>query len=135
MSQVIGSKEGNGVVSIRSQYPFADTLQRLERAISAKGLKIFCVVDHSGEALAEGLHMPSTKLVIFGSPRAGTPLMLSAPSIALDLPQKILVGEDPGKQTWISYNSPSYLARRHQVSIEFTQALAAVEQIATAAAS
>ena len=135
MSQVIGSKEGNGVVSIRSQHPFADTVQRLERAIAAKGLKIFCVVYHSGEAAAEGLQMPPTKLVIFGGPKAGTPVMLSAPSIALDLPQKILVGEDPGKQTWISYNSPTYLSRRHSVSIEFTQVLTAIEEIANAAAS
>ena len=134
MSGVVGAKD-NGIVNVRSLHSFSETMQRIERFVAGKGLKIFCVIDHSGEAAAAGLQMPPTKLVIFGSPQAGTPLMLAIPSTALDLPLKLLVAQDPGNQTWISYNSPSYLEKRHTISIEFTEKVAVVEAIATAAAN
>lgn len=134
MSQVVGAKE-NGIVNIRSLHSFSETLQRIERLVASKGLKVFCVIDHSGEAAAAGLQMPPTKLVIFGSPKAGTPLMLATPSTALDLPLKLLVAQDPGNQTWISYNSPGYLEKRHAISIEFTERVAVVEAIANAVAN
>ena len=134
MSGVVGLKE-SGIVNVRSLHSFSETMQRIERLVASKGLKIFCVIDHSGEAAAAGLQMPPTKLVILGSPKAGTPVMLASPSIALDLPLKLLVAQDPGNQTWISYNSPSYLEKRHTVSLEFTQPLAAIEAIANAVAN
>lgn len=133
MSGVVGLKD-NGIVSVRSSHSFPETMQRIERLMSSKGLKIFCIVDHSGEASAAGLQMPPTKLVIFGSPKAGTPLMLASPSIALDLPMKLLVAQDPGNQTWISYNSPTFLEKRHSISLERTEALKAVEAMANAVA-
>src|SRR5437588_5876651 len=134
MSGVVGLKE-SGIVNVRSLHSFSDTMQRVERLVATKGLKIFCIIDHSGEAAAAGLQMPPTKLVIFGNPKAGTPLMLATPSTALDLPLKLLVAQDPGNQTWISYNSPTYLEKRHSISIEFTERVAVVEAIANAAAN
>lgn len=134
MSGVVGLKE-NGIVNVRSLHSFSETMQRIERLVASKGLKIFCVIDHSGEAAAAGLQMPPTKLVILGSPKAGTPVMLASPSIALDLPLKLLVAQDPGNQTWISYNSPSYLEKRHTVGLEHTQPLTAIEAIANAVAN
>ena len=134
MSGVVGLKE-SGIVNVRSLHSFSETMQRIERLVASKGLKIFCVIDHSGEAAAAGLQMPPTKLVILGSPKAGTPLMLAAPSIALDLPLKLLVAQDPGNQTWISYNSPSFLEKRHTIALELTQALAAIEGIANSVAN
>ncbi|PYY11679.1 MAG: hypothetical protein DMG61_18330 [Acidobacteria bacterium] len=133
MSGVVGLKE-SGIVNVRSLHSFSDTMQRVERLVATKGLKIFCIIDHSGEAAVAGLQMPPTKLVVFGSPQAGTPLMLASPSIALDLPLKLLVAQDPGNQTWISYNSPSYLEKRHSISVELSQALTAIEGIANAVA-
>ena len=128
-------KEGNGVVSVRSQHPFAETMQKLERTLTSKGFKIFAVIDLAGEAVGAGFRMPPTKLVIFGDPKSGTPVMLGAPSTALDLPLKILVGEDPGRQTWLSYNSPNYLARRHSIPDDLLQNISGIEALVQAIAS
>jgi len=95
---------------------------------------LFAVVDHSGEAENAGMHMRPTKLLIFGNPKAGTPLMLAAPSVAIDLPLKILVWEDTAGKVWISYNSPAYLQARHGLPQELIQNIAAVEALAAAAA-
>ena len=103
----------NGIIGRPSRHSVDETLARLLRGLEAKGVKVFAVVDHSGEAEKAGLKMPPTKLVIFGSPKAGTPLMLAAPSIAIDLPLKILIWEDGRGQAWVSYNSPEYLQQRH----------------------
>ena len=78
-----------------------------------KGVKLFTIIDHSGEAASEGLSMPSTKVLIFGNPKGGTPLMLAAPSTAIDLPLKVLVAEDAQGNVWISWNDPAYLQQRH----------------------
>lgn len=134
MSQVVGLKDA-GIVNVRSLHSFSETMQRIEKLVAGKGLKIFCIIDHSGEAAAAGLQMPPTKLVIFGSPKAGTPLMLANPSIALDLPLKLLVFQDPGKHTWLSYNSPAFLEKRHSVALEHTQPLTTIEAIANAVAN
>jgi uncharacterized protein (DUF302 family) len=135
MSSATAKHEGNGVVSVRSQHSFAETMLRLERMVAAKELKIFAVIDHSGEANAVGLRMPSTKLVIFGSPTMGTTVMLAAPSAALDLPLKVLLAEDPGGQTWISYNSPAYLTKRHSISDELTPNISGIEALVNAVAN
>ncbi len=134
MSQAAG-KEGNGVVSIRSRHPFTETMQKLERTIVTSGMKIFAVVDFAGNATAAGFRMPPTKLVIFGDPKLGTPVMLGAPSAALDLPLKILVGEDPGRQTWLSYNSPAYLARRHSIPENLLPNISGIEALVQAVAN
>src|ERR1700745_2898054 len=102
----------NGLVRVPSHYPMEETLRRLQAAFAEKGLQVFAVIDHSGEAEKVGLKMPPTKLLIFGSPKAGTPLMLAAPSLAIDLPLKILVWEDKAGKVQLSYNSPEYLKER-----------------------
>jgi uncharacterized protein (DUF302 family) len=111
----MASNPENGIITELSHYPFEQTVTRLEEVLRTKGIKLFTLVDHSGEAEKAGLRMPPTKLLIFGSPKAGTPLMLATPSIAIDLPLKILISEDDSGKVWISYNSPDYLARRHQL--------------------
>jgi uncharacterized protein (DUF302 family) len=92
--------------------------------LHAKGVKLFALVDHSGEVEATGIHMPPTLLLIFGNPKAGRPLILAAPSVAIDLPIKILVSEDTAGQVWISYNSPEYLQARHGLPQEVVQTIA-----------
>lgn len=102
-----------GIVEVSSSHPVEQTLQRLQSAVAAHGLQVFALVDHSGEAAKVGLKMRPTKLLIFGSPKAGTPLMIAAPSLAIDLPLKALVREDEQGKVWVSYNSPEYLKKRH----------------------
>src|SRR5579871_3565893 len=103
----------NGIVTIPSAHPVHETVRNLEELLRAKGIKLFALIDHSGEAEKAGMQMRPTKLLIFGNPKAGTPLMLATPSIAIDLPLKALVWEDPEGKVWISYNSPEYLKTRH----------------------
>ena len=99
----------NGIIDARSQHSVEQTVERLTAVLHAKGVTLFALVDHSGEAAKVGMKMPATKLLIFGNPKAGTPLMLAAPSVAIDLPLKILVWEDAQGRAWLSYNSPAYL--------------------------
>jgi uncharacterized protein (DUF302 family)/uncharacterized membrane protein YidH (DUF202 family) len=124
----------NGIVSKRSNRSVDETLERLKGALQAKGVTIFAIVDHSGEAEKVGLKMLPTKLVVFGSPKAGTPLMLAAPSIAIDLPLKILISEDREGKVWVSYNSVTYLQERHRLPKELLQNIAVVETLAAAVA-
>jgi uncharacterized protein (DUF302 family) len=121
---------GNGIIDKPSSHPVDQTVEKLENILRAKGVTLFAVIDHGGEAQKAGMRMPPTKLLIFGNPKAGTPLMLAAPSIAIDLPLKILVWEDSAGKVWVSYNSPEYLQQRHNLPPELVQALAAVETLA-----
>lgn len=114
----------NGLVQIASPYSVQETLRRLQAAFAAKGLQVFAVIDHSGEAEKVGLKMRPTKVVIFGSPRAGTPLMVAAPSLAIDLPLKALVAEDAVGKVWLTYNDPEYLQERHGVPEQLIKNLA-----------
>jgi uncharacterized protein (DUF302 family) len=123
-----------GIISVASRRPVDETVERLRGILAAKGVTLFALVDHSGEAAKAGMAMRPTKLLIFGSPKAGTPVMLAAPSIAIDLPLKILVWEDAGGKTWISYNAPDYLRARHDVPEELMPSLAVVEALAAKAA-
>jgi uncharacterized protein (DUF302 family) len=125
-----------GIVSVQSTHSVDETVAAFEKLLETKGVKLFAVIDHSGEAENAGLHMPPTKLLIFGNPRAGTPLMLASPSAALDLPLKALVWQDPAGNTWISYNSPDYLRTRHNLPQELVQTAigAALETLAAKAA-
>jgi uncharacterized protein (DUF302 family) len=114
----------NGLIQVPSRYSFDGTVQRLEAAFTEKGMKIFALIDHSGEAEKAGLKMRPTKVVIFGSPKGGTPLMVAAPSLAIDLPLKALVAEDASGKVSVTYNSPDYLKQRHGVPDELIKNLA-----------
>src|SRR5271167_2863083 len=99
----------NGIVTLASLHSVDQTVQKLEEILQAKGVKLFALIDHSGEAAKAGMPMRPTKLLIFGNPKAGTPLMIASPSIAIDLPMKALVWEDADGKVWISYNAPAWL--------------------------
>jgi uncharacterized protein (DUF302 family) len=122
-----------GIIRRPSRYSVDQTVSRIEGLLQAKGIKLFAIVDHSGEAEKAGLQMPPTRLLIFGSPKAGTPVMLAAPSVAIDLPLKLLVAQEADGSVWISYNSPEYLQQRHGFSPELVANLAAIEVLATKA--
>ncbi len=102
-----------GMIDMPSPYSVPDTLARLESILKERGLTIFARVDHSGEAEKAGLKMRPTQLLIFGSPKAGTPLMVATPSVAIDLPLKALAWEDERGKVWLSYNAPEFLQQRH----------------------
>jgi len=121
----------NGIVRIASQHSVAETVAKLESILQAKNVKLFAVIDHSGEAEKAGLSMPNTKLLIFGNPKGGTPLMVASPSVALDLPLKILVAEDSAGKVWISYNAPAYLRARHNLSADLISNIAVIEALAS----
>jgi uncharacterized protein (DUF302 family) len=123
--------EVTGIVEIPSNHSVDQTVQKLEGILKARGVQLFVIVDHSGEAQRAGFKMRPTKLLIFGSPKAGTPVMLAAPSSALDLPLKILVREDENGKVWVSYNSPSYLKERHGLRQELLQSIAIIETLAS----
>ena len=116
----------NGLVHVRSPYSVRETLKRLESVLQAKNLTVFARIDHSGEAEKIGLQMRPTQLVIFGSPKAGTPLMVASPTLAIDLPLKALAWEDADGLVWLSYNSPEYLKRRHEIPDELVKNIAGV---------
>jgi uncharacterized protein (DUF302 family) len=119
-----------GLVRIRSRHSVEEVLARLTALLDTNGVKLFAVIDHSGEAARAGLTMPPTKVVVFGNPQAGTPLMVAVPSIAIDLPLKLLIAEDPGGGVTVSYNSPAYLRERHQLPANLVANIAAIEVIA-----
>jgi uncharacterized protein (DUF302 family) len=126
--------QDRGIVTRQSRHSVDQTVERLEGLLRAKGVTLFAVVDHSGEAAKVGLRLLPTKLVIFGNPKAGTPLMLAAPSVAIDLPLKILVWEDAQGKVWLGYNSPAYLQQRHGLPDSLLANIAVVEALAQAAA-
>ena len=107
--------QGNGLVQLASHYSVDGTVKRLQAAFGEKGLQVFAVIDHAGEAEKVGLKMRPTKVLIFGSPKGGTPLMVAAPSLAIDLPLKALVAEDAAGKVWVTYNDQEYLKERHGV--------------------
>lgn len=123
-----------GIATILSHRSVDQTVEKLETILQAKGVKLFTVIDHSGEAEKAGLHMHPTKLLIFGNPKAGTPLMVATPSVAIDLPLKILVSEDAAGKVWISYNTPAYLQARHGFPQEMLHNIAVIEALASNAA-
>jgi uncharacterized protein (DUF302 family) len=126
--------EGNGIITAPSSHSVDQSVERLKGILQGKGVTLFALVDHSGEAEKVGMKMLPTKLLIFGSPKAGTPLMLASPSIAIDLPLKILVWEDVHGKVWVSYNSAVYLQKRHSLPPELLQNIAVVETLAAKAA-
>ena len=130
----MSSPDNTGIVHKLSNHSVDSTLDHLKTILLNKGITLFALIDHSGEAAKAGMQMRPTKLLIFGSPKAGTPLMLAAPSIAIDLPLKILVWEDASGKTWVSYNAPAYLQQRHGFPQDLLQNIAVVETLAAKAA-
>lgn len=116
----------NGIISKPSKYSVPETMHRLETILASKNVKVFAVVDHSGEAEKAGLKMPPTQLLIFGNPKAGTPVMLAAPTAAIDLPLKALAWEDASGKVWLSYNDPAYIQRRFNLSDDVMKPLAGI---------
>jgi uncharacterized protein (DUF302 family) len=116
----------SGIIHLASPYSVSETLRRLESLLQARGLAIFARIDHSGEAEKAGLKMRPTQLLIFGSPKQGTPLMVASPTLAIDLPLKALAWEDASGKVWLSYNTPEYLKQRHNIPDELLKNISGV---------
>jgi uncharacterized protein (DUF302 family) len=127
------SNSNSGIVVRKSAHSVDETVQRFEQVLRARNIKLFTIIHHSGEAEQAGLRMPNTKLVIFGNPKAGTPIMLASPSAGIDLPLKILVSEDSAGGTWLTYNSTSYLQARHGFPQSLAEKIAGVSELVIAA--
>jgi uncharacterized protein (DUF302 family) len=119
----------DGMVHISSPYPVPETFKQLEAIVLAHGLSILARIDHGGDAARVGLNMRPTQLLIFGNAKAGTPLMIASPTLAIDLPLKALVWEDGGGKVWISYNSPEYLKQRHNIPDALVKTISGVRAI------
>jgi uncharacterized protein (DUF302 family) len=119
----------SGLIHLRSPYSVSQTLARLETILRSKGIAILARIDHSGDAAKAGLKMPPTELLIFGNPKAGTPLMIASPSVAIDLPLKALVWQDGNGEVWLSYNSPDYLKDRHALPDDLVKNIAGIGPI------
>ena len=125
--------QNKGIIDTASNHPMDQAVERLKGILEAKGVTLFALIDHSREAEKVGMSMRPTKLLIFGSPEAGTPLMLAAPRLALDFPLKMLVWEDGEGKVWLSYNSPEYLKERYGLPQDLVQNIAVVETLAAKA--
>jgi len=128
------SSRSNGIIDKPASHSVNETVEKLKGMLRDKGITLFALIDHSGEAEKAGIKMRPTKLLIFGSPKAGTPLMLAAPSSAIDLPLKILIWEDARGKVWVSYNSAAYLQERHNLPQQLLPNIGAVEALAGKAA-
>jgi uncharacterized protein (DUF302 family) len=131
--EALAVQKEEGIVKIPSHHSVDQTVGKLKTILQAKGVMLFALVDHSGEAEKVGLKMPPTKLLIFGNPKGGTPLMLASPSVAIDLPIKILIAEDSQGRVWISYNSPEYLKERYDLPQNLLPNTEVVKTLAAAA--
>ena len=125
----------DGIVTKTANCTVEEAVNKIKSLLVMHGITLFAVIDHSGEAEAAGMKMPNTKLLIFGNPKGGTPLMLASPSVAIDLPLKLLVAEDVKGKCSISYNSPQYLKERHSISDDLIQNIAVIEALADEAAT
>ena len=134
LEKPMNQESNNGLVTIESRHSVDETVQKLKQILDSKGVKLFTVIDHSGAAEDAGMHMPPTKLLVFGNPKAGTPLMIASPTIAIDLPLKLLVWEDSAGTVRISYNDPAYLQARHGLPTELAKNIAAAGALAAEAA-
>ena len=134
MAEKLSHSHNRGIIQIVSNHTVEETVRRLREILDSKGVKLFALVDHSGEAASADMSMPPTMLLIFGSPKVGTQLMLAAPNIAIDLPLKALVSEGANGTVRISYNSPTYLQERHGIPENLTRNISVVESFAAAAA-
>jgi uncharacterized protein (DUF302 family) len=117
---------GNGIIDVPSRYSVPETLARLQAILKEKNIMVFALIDHGGEAEKAGLKMRPTQLLVFGSPKGGTPLMVAAPRLAIDLPLKALAWQDEQGKVWLSYNSPEYLQQRHGFPAELMKNIAVI---------
>jgi uncharacterized protein (DUF302 family) len=131
----MASPLSKGLINVLTSHSVDQTVERLKNILQSKGVTLFAVIDHSGEAEKVGMKMRPTKLLIFGNPKAGTPLMLAAPSSAIDLPLKILIWEDNAGKVWVTYNSPEFLRERHGLPPDLMQNVSVVEALAANAAA
>jgi uncharacterized protein (DUF302 family) len=122
-----------GVVSAESARSFAETVAHFESLLAAGGATLFAKIDFTGDAKKAGLDMPPTLLLVFGNPKGGTPVMIAAPTAALDLPLKVLVSQDADGRVWLNYNAPEYLAERHGIPAEQVKNIAGVRALVQAA--
>jgi uncharacterized protein (DUF302 family) len=122
----MATSQDNGMIHLSSPHSVAETLTRLDSILQTRGLTVFARIDHSGEADKVGMKMHSTQLIIFGSPKGGTPVMVASPTLAIDLPLKALVWEDAGGKVWVSYNSAEYLKHRHNIPDELVKNIAGI---------
>lgn len=126
LTPILSIAADNGLTTVPSSYSVSDTVGRIESSLKEKSIVVFASIDHQAEAAKEGLTMRASRLLIFGNPKAGTPLMKAAPTIGIDLPLKALVWEDDNGKIWLSYNRPDYLQQRHGLSSELIKPLAGV---------
>src|ERR1700737_512558 len=127
------STGAKGLADKPSNHSVDQTVEKLKNILQSKGVALFAAIDHSGEAEKIGMKMRPTKLLIFGNPKAGTPLMLAAPSVAIDLPLKILIWEDENGKVWVTYNSPEFLQERHRLPQDLMQNVSVIEALASKA--
>lgn len=130
----MAAEKNSGLINLPSNHSVNETVEKLKAILQSKGITLFALIDHSGEAAKLGMKMRPTKLLIFGNPKGGTPVMLAAPSSAMDLPLKILIWEDAQGKVWVTYNSPAYLQERHNLSPDLLPNIAVIETLAKSAA-
>ena len=129
---VEGSPTANGLVTLKSAFPVKETVDRLVHRVEAKGLTVFCRIDHAANAVSAGLKLRPTEVLIFGNAKGGTPLMQATQTIGIDLPLKALAWQDAGGQTWISYNDPVWLTERHGSEAQSVAAATAMRMMLAA---
>jgi Uncharacterized conserved protein len=130
----MAAEKNSGLINSPSNHSVDETVEKLKAILQSKGIPLFALIDHSGETIKAGMKMRPTKLLIFGNPKAGTPVMLAAPSSAIDLPLKILIWEDAQGKAWVTYNSPAYLQERHNIPVELLPNVSVIEALAKNAA-
>jgi uncharacterized protein (DUF302 family) len=126
---IMSADAQNGLISLATKHSVDEAMQRLEALLAERGITVFARVDHGGEAAKVGLDMRPTKLLIFGSPKGGTPLMQATPTVAIDLPLKALFWEDAYGKVWLTYNDPQYLQRRHNFPADLLPNISAVSAL------
>jgi uncharacterized protein (DUF302 family) len=125
--------DSTGIASIASPLSVDETVAKLKTFITGKGLHLFALIDHRAGAIEAGLQMHPAQVLIFGHAKAGTPLMIASPLLALDLPLKVLVWEDTAKKVWVSYNTPEFLIHRHSLPADLAKNISGVEGLVKAA--
>ena len=131
----MGIETKQGIEVVGSTRGFEDTVKHFQDLLAARGFTVFAKINFSRDAKAAGLEMPPTQLLIFGNPKGGTPVMVAAPSSALDLPLKVLIAQDAQGKVWLSYNTPEYLAERHAIPAELVKNIAGIRALVQAAAA
>jgi uncharacterized protein (DUF302 family) len=130
----MSSKSSHSPVHLRGPYTVSETIAGLEGVVRPKGVTVLARTDHSGDAARVGLEVNPTDLLIFGSPKAGTPLKIASATVAIDLPRKALAWQDADGEVWLSYNSPEYLAERQSIPADLLQNIAGIRALCEEAA-